>query len=278
MTPTLRAQALRAGSRVVITAMVAGLLLLVTAAPAGANDCAYLTDCTATAKVGIAAAALQQVFGPNSVAATVSVAAANNAQAAAVQAIENAQAAEQQGMAALRAGDVAGAEEASAEAAAKAQDYLVDANRQAILAQIAGVNTALNPEDAANCAFVMLAVDGRFTGYPLYTNATGLMSGTEWSTFSPEFQAATEQSIRDNLAAAGDGSSGAVYIQWPRDSVPVSGHLGTSTHSHVINVLERGGTTFFVDGSGQSAKVATSLGELYPHSTIDGLSFWKISP
>lgn len=55
--PPLHPRALRAGGRAVVTSVTAGCMLLVTAAPAQADNCSGLSDCSDSVKVGIAAAA-----------------------------------------------------------------------------------------------------------------------------------------------------------------------------------------------------------------------------
>jgi hypothetical protein len=311
----------------VLTSMTAGLLLLVTAAPAGANDCAYLTDCSSSAKVGIAAAAalafgLLLVFGiPELVAAgaagvagaaagaaealwenvhsaaaaasaaqqaaddaaasaatlakaardgkvapslaRLAAAAADKAEAAAKNASEEAQAAEQ----ASQAGDVAGGQAAAAEHAKAAQDWLVEAYRQAILAQIPAVNPTgvLN-----NCGFVAYAEYQVFGGdATAHAEAHGGLSANDIAAVvGGQFQKTTPRGIENALRAAGDGSGGFVHISWS----------GVSTYTHMIYVRRAGGTTFYVDG--QDYRVATSLHELYPHpdEQIDGLEWMPTRP
>lgn len=231
------------------------------AADAAAVAASAAADAAAASAAAIAEAAADGLIAEEAAAAAAEAAAEANAAAwEAAEAANAAQAAAQEALGAAQAGDLAAAEAAQAEAAqaaAQAEAAAVDANGAAIETDIAGVN----PTGATdNCGYVAEAVEDRLAGDAAsYADANGLRSSAEVaSDLGGSWAPTSEQGISDALGAAGDGARGVVNIAWEGSDV-----------GHFINVVERGGTTFFVDG--QSGQVATSLGQLYPGQAISGV-------
>lgn len=202
-------------------------------------------------------------------AAAEAAAEANAAAWDAAQAANNAQAAGQNALAAFNAGDFEAAQAAqaqAAQAAAAAEAASVDANGAAIEAQIAGVNPTGATMDTPNCSFVSQAVEDRFAGDLVsYADPAGNIRdiGEMASNLNTQWVGdVTEQGISDSLQASGDGSRGIAVIGQ-------GGPAGQPVSSHAINVIQQGGTTFFVDG--QSGQVVTSIGQVPNMGPINGI-------
>jgi hypothetical protein len=200
-----------------------------------------------------AAAAIAQDATDGLIAPEAASASAFAANAAAWEAAQ-AQAAEQDALAAWQAGDLADAEAAWD----KATNAALAGNRDLIFAAIAGVNPSQSP---MNCSYVALAVDERFAGdfaavaEPDVADVTP--SDLESSLRGP-LQDTTPQGIEATLGAAGNGARGVVVIEYPG-----------GTDGHALNVIQLGGTTYFVDGQlNDQPRVATSLDQLYPDQEI----------
>ena len=239
----------------------------------GAADAAAVAASAAAEEAAATAAAMAEAAGegliaPEAAAAAEAAAAEANALAwEAAEAAEAAQAAAQESLAAAQAGDVAAAEAASAQAAqasAAAEAAAVNAERAAIQSEIAGVNP-LGAVD--NCTYCTAAAEDRFAGDLVsYAGDNGTRTAPDIAdALGGTWQYANETGIKDALGAAGDGSRGVVAINW----------AGSET-GHLINVVEQGGNTFFVDA--QSGQVATSLNDLYPNNLISAIRWFMTAP
>jgi hypothetical protein len=112
----------------------------------------------------------------------------------------------------------------------------------------------------------MIAAEDRLAGDLTSTASdSGLLTDSVTGEFlDGTWQPTSEAGISDALSAAGDGSRGVVGLDW-------AGGGG-----HYLNVVERGGTTYFVDA--QTGSVGTSLSELYPNTPIKLIQWFMTAP